>query len=69
MPDIPLSLAEIERRRGNLRELEEQAAAISGAAVEELNARRIADQEAQLQRLVTQRDELLSRDSRPQSRQ
>ena len=63
MPDIPLSLAEIERRiaaiRGNLRELEEQAAAISGAAVEELNARRIADQEAQLQRLVTQRDELL----------
>jgi hypothetical protein len=63
MPDIPLSLAEIERRiaaiRGNLRELEEQAAAISGAAVEELNARRIADQEAQLQRLVEQRDELL----------
>jgi hypothetical protein len=63
MPDIPLSLAEIERRiaaiRGNLRELEEQAAAISGAAVEELNARRIADQEAQLQRLVGQRDELL----------
>ena len=63
MPDIPLSLAEIERRiaaiRGNLRELEEQAAALSGAAVEELNARRIADQEAQLQRLVEQRDELL----------
>ena len=63
MPDIPLSLTEIERRiaaiRGNLRELEEQAAAISGAAVEELNARRIADQEAQLQRLVEQRDELL----------
>jgi hypothetical protein len=63
MPDFPLSLIEIERRiaaiRGNLRELEEQAAAISGAAVEELNARRIADQEAQLQRLVTQRDELL----------
>ena len=63
MPDIPLSLTEIERRiaatRGNLRELEEQAAAISGAAVEELNARRIADQEAQLQRLVQQRDELL----------
>jgi len=38
MPDFPLSLIEIERRiaaiRGNLRELEEQAAAISGAAVE-----------------------------------
>ena len=63
MPDIPLSLTEIERRiaaiRGNLRELEEQAAAISGAAVEELNARRIADQEAQLQRLTMQRDALL----------
>ena len=63
MPDIPLSLAEIERRiaviRGNLRELEEQAAALSGAAVEELNARRIADQEAQLQRLIEQRDERL----------
>jgi len=63
MPDIPLSLAEIERRiaaiRGNLRELEEQAAAISGAAVEELNARRIADQEAQLELLMAQRDELL----------
>ena len=63
MSDIPLSLAEIERRiaaiRGNLRELEEQAAAISGAAVEELNARRIADQEAQLELLMAQRDELL----------
>ena len=63
MSDIPLSLAEIERRiaaiRGNLRELEEQAAAISGAAVEELNARRIADQEAQLELLMARRDELL----------
>jgi hypothetical protein len=60
---MPLSLAEIERRiaaiRGNLRELEEQAAAISGAAVEELNARRIADQEAQLEHLTMQRDALL----------
>jgi len=64
MADISLSLTEIERRisaiRGNLIDLEEQAAAISGAAVEELNARRIADQEAQLEHLIKRRDELLS---------
>ena len=40
MPDIPLTLAEIEQRiaaiRENLTELTEQAAAYSGAAVEEL---------------------------------
>lgn len=63
MSDISLSLSEIEKRisaiRANLIELEEQAAAISGAAVEELNARRIADQEAQLEHLVRRRDELL----------
>jgi hypothetical protein len=63
MADISLSLTEIERRisaiRGNLIDLEEQAAAISGAAVEELNARRIADQEAQLEHLIKRRDELL----------
>jgi hypothetical protein len=63
MPDFSLSLAEIERRisatRANLIELEEQAAAISGAAVEELNARRIADQEGQLEQLIKRRDELI----------
>jgi hypothetical protein len=68
MPDISMSLAEIEKRitavRANLMELEEQAAAISGAAVEELNARRIADQEAQLQQLSKRRDELLQSQSR-----
>ena len=73
MPDFPLSLIEIERRiaaiRGNLRELEEQAAAISGAAVEELNARRIADQEAQLQRLVRSGMNCFSRGRQPRSRQ
>ena len=62
MPDIPLSLAEIEERiaaiRENLLELEEQAAAYSGAADEELNAQRIADQQAQLELLTRQRDEL-----------
>jgi hypothetical protein len=69
MPDIPLNLAEIEQRiaavRENLTELEEQAAAYSGAAVEELNAQRIADQEAQLELLTRQRDELLQRRPRP----
>ena len=72
MPDIPLSLAEIEERiaavRENLTELEEQAAAYSGGAVEELNAQRIADQEAQLERLMKQRDELLQRKPRPELR-
>jgi hypothetical protein len=67
MSDISLSLSEIERRisaiRANLIELEEQAAAISGAAVEELNARRIADQEEQLEHLVRRRDELLQSSS------
>ena len=72
MPDIPLNLAEIEERiaavRENLTELEEQAAAYSGGAVEELNAQRIADQEAQLERLMNQRDELLQRKPRPELR-
>jgi hypothetical protein len=69
MPDIPLTLAEIEERiaaiRENLTELTEQAAAYSGAAVEELNAQRIADQEAQLDPLLRRRDELLERKPRP----
>src|SRR6202790_3791356 len=72
MPDIPLNLAEIEERiaavREYLTELEEQAAAYSGGAVEELNAQRIADQEAQLERLMNQRDELLQRKPRPELR-
>jgi hypothetical protein len=69
MPDITLNLAEIEERiaaiRENLTELTEQAAAYSGAAVEELNAQRIADHEAQLELLTRQRDELLQRKPRP----
>jgi hypothetical protein len=72
MPDIPLNLADIEERiaavRENLTELTEQAAAYSGGAVEELNAQRIADQEAQLERLTRQRDELLQRRPRPELR-
>jgi hypothetical protein len=63
MPDSSLSLAEIEERiaavRENLSELTEQAAAYSGAGVEELTAQRIADQEVQLERLTKQRDQLL----------
>jgi len=47
MADVPLNLAEIEQRiaavRENISELIEQAAAYSGAADEELAARRIAD--------------------------
>jgi hypothetical protein len=46
----PAALAEIERRiqvvEDNLRQLVEQAAAYSGAADEERNADRIADQQA-----------------------
>jgi len=65
MPEPSLSLAEIEERiaavRENLTELTEQAAAYSGAAVEELTAQRIADQEAQLDLLSKQRDQLLQR--------
>jgi hypothetical protein len=63
MSDLPLNLSELEQRiaavRENLTELTEQAAAYSGAAVEELNAQRIADQEAQLELLTRQRDQLL----------
>jgi hypothetical protein len=69
MTDLPLNLAQIEERiaaiRENLTELEEQAAAYSGGAVEELNAQRIADQEAQLELLTGQRDELLQRKPQP----
>jgi hypothetical protein len=68
MPDPSLSLAEIDERiagvRENLTELTEQAAAYSGGAVEELTAQRIADQEAQLERLTRQRDQLLRRSDR-----
>ena len=57
------SLEEVERRvqivEDNLRELVEQAAAYSGAADEERNAQRIADQQAKLDALLKQREELL----------
>jgi uncharacterized small protein (DUF1192 family) len=57
-----LSLPEIEDRiaivRDNIRQLTEQAAGSSGAADEERNADRIADQQAELERLIQQREEL-----------
>jgi len=57
------ALVEIERRiqivEDNLRELMEQAAAYSGAADEERNADRIADQQAKLDALLKERDALL----------
>jgi len=45
--------------RDNIRQLSEQAAAISGAANEERNAERIAQQSEELERLIAQRDEQL----------
>jgi hypothetical protein len=62
MPDIPAYIAELDERiavlRENLRQLVEQAAGYSGAADEELVSQRIAEQEAQLDLLTKQRDEL-----------
>jgi hypothetical protein len=58
------SLAEIEKAiqivEDNLRQLQEQAAAYSGAADEERNAARIADQEAKLDALLKERAALLN---------
>ena len=58
-----LSLDELEDRialtRDNIRQLIEQAAAFSGAEDEERNADRIAEQQAELERLTKQRDALL----------
>jgi hypothetical protein len=58
-------LSEIERRiqiiEDNLLQLQEQAAAYSGAADEERNAGRIADQQAKLDALLKEREALLSK--------
>lgn len=62
------NIAELDARiadvKENLRELVEQAAANSGAADDELVSQRIADQEALLERLTKQRDELASQAKR-----
>jgi predicted RNA-binding protein len=59
------ALADIDKRiqivEDNLRELIEQAAAYSGAADEERNADRIADQQAKLDALLEQRAALLGK--------
>jgi hypothetical protein len=61
------TLAEIEGRiqlvEDNLRQLVEQAAAYSGAADEERNADRIADQEAKLAALLKEREALMRKGS------
>jgi hypothetical protein len=55
-----LSLSEIEDRiailRDNIRQLVEQAAAVSGGQNEERNADRIAQQTEELEALVKERD-------------
>jgi hypothetical protein len=59
------SLADIDKRiqivEDNLRELIEQAAAYSGAADEERNADRIAEQQAKLDALLKERAALVSK--------
>jgi len=63
MNSSTLSLPELEDRiailRDNIRQLTEQAAASSGAADEGRNSDRIAEQEAELQRLIEQHDEMM----------
>ena len=60
-----ISLAELEERiaivRDNIRQLIEQAAALSGAEDEDRNADRIAQQSEELEKLTKQRDALLKK--------
>jgi hypothetical protein len=57
-----LSRSELDDRiailRDNIRQLVEQAAGSSGATDEDRNADRIAQQTAELEKLITQRDAL-----------
>ncbi|HZP10002.1 hypothetical protein [Methyloceanibacter sp.] len=59
------ALLELEKRiqivEDNLRQLQEQAAAYSGAADEERNAERIAAQQAKLDALLAERAALLAK--------
>jgi hypothetical protein len=67
MTDNQLNITEIDERiaavRDNLRKLVEQAAVDTGDAVEEFISGRISQQEAQLEALMKQRDELSRRKS------
>jgi hypothetical protein len=64
-PDDSPRIAELDESIAavteNLRELTEQAAAYSGAADDELASERIEEQEAELERLRTERDALTGR--------
>ena len=61
----PSSLKELEERiaiaRENIRQLTEQATAQSGAGDEARNADRLAQQQAELDRLIKERDALAKR--------
>ena len=63
MADNTPDLADLDERiadiKENLRELVEQAAAFSGAKDEELASQRIADMEAELDRLTKLRESLV----------
>ena len=63
MANLGPTLVEIDQRiavvRENLRVLIEQAAAFSGAGDEERISQRIADQQAQLDRLTKEREEIV----------
>jgi len=66
MADEPhLSRPELDDRiaitRDNIRQLIEQAAAVSGAEDEARNADRLAEQQEELDRLVKQRDALVKK--------
>jgi len=62
MASLGPTLVEIDQRiadiRENLRELIEQAAAFSGAADDDRTSQRIADQQAELDRLTKEREEI-----------
>ena len=61
MADVSALNDRIAILRDNVRQLSEQAAAISGAANEERIAERIAQQSEELERLIKERDELLKK--------
>lgn len=63
--ETTLSLPDIEDRiaviRDNIRQITEQAAAMSGANDEARNADRLATQQAELDALIKQRDAMLKK--------
>lgn len=58
LPELDREIAVV---RDNIRQITEQAAAQSGAADEDRNADRIADQQAELDRLLKLREELTAK--------